>query len=176
MLNVSKAFLPYLRSSPGHRTICNFGSIASWQGGAGYALYNGTKWACSGISEAMRVELAPLEINVTVIEPGYFRTGFLNAGAKVSSEKRLREYDETAVGETRNLLDATNNKQCGDVVKGCKVIVDVLTKSGVAEGREVPVRVALGSDSPPAIRQKMTETEQVLSEWEAATTNTDHVD
>ena len=59
MLNVCKAFLPYLRATTGHRTISNFGSIASWSGGAGYALYCGTKWACSDISEAMHAELAP---------------------------------------------------------------------------------------------------------------------
>ncbi|KAF1847602.1 uncharacterized protein K460DRAFT_402939 [Cucurbitaria berberidis CBS 394.84] len=29
MLKVSKAFLPYIRSTPGHRTIANFGYIAS---------------------------------------------------------------------------------------------------------------------------------------------------
>ena len=29
---------------------------------------------------------------------------------------------------------------------GAKAIVDVLTKSGVAERREIPVRLALGSD------------------------------
>lgn len=174
MLNVCKAFLPYLRATPGHRTIANFGSIGSWQGGAGYALYNGTKWACSGISEGMRAELAPLGIAVTVIEPGYFRTGFLNAGARVVSQRRLREYDETAVGKVRATLEAVDNNQPGDVVKGCKVLVDVLTMTGVAEGKEVPIRVALGSDSPPVIREKMRATEELLKEWEGITTRTDH--
>ena len=89
-LNVSKAFTPYMRASTGHRTIANFGSIGSWSGGAGYALYAGTKWAVSGISESMRAELAPLGIAVTVIEPGYFRTGFLNANAQIKSEKRIK--------------------------------------------------------------------------------------
>ncbi|PVI05590.1 NAD(P)-binding protein [Periconia macrospinosa] len=176
LLNVSKAFLPYVRQTSGHRTVANFGSIGSWAGGAAYGLYAGTKWACSGISESMRLELAPLGIPVTVIEPGYFRTGFLNAGAKVVSEKRIAAYDETAVGEVRKTLDLVDNKQPGDVVKGCKIIVDILTKTGVAEGKEVPVRVALGSDSPPYIRNKLKETEALLNEWDAITTTTDHVD
>ncbi|UPX21225.1 uncharacterized protein EKO05_0011419 [Ascochyta rabiei] len=173
MLNVSKAFLPYLRATSGHRTISNFGSIGSWRGGAGYGLYAGTKWACSGISESMRAELAPLGVAVTVIEPGYFRTGFLNAGAQVKSAKRIEDYDETAVGGVRARLDEVNNDQPGDVVKGAKVIVDILTKSGTAIGKEVPVRVVLGSDCSTGIREKIADTVELLDEWGSITTKTD---
>ena len=174
MLNVSKAFLPYLRATTGHRTISNFGSIGSWSGGAGYGLYSGTKWACSGISEAMRDELAPLGIAVTVIEPGYFRTGFLNAGTQVKSEKTIREYDETAVGKIRSRLNEVDNNQPGDVVKGSRVIVDILTESGVAKGKTVPMRVVLGSDCSAGIRDKLDATIKLLDEWEPITTRTDH--
>ncbi|KAF2732092.1 NAD(P)-binding protein [Polyplosphaeria fusca] len=164
MLNVSKAFLPYLRATSGEKTLTNFGSIGSWTGGEGFGLYSGTKWACSGISEAMRRELAPFNIQVTVVEPGYFRTGFLNAGAQVSSKTRLQAYDESAVGTMRKLLEVTDNKQRGDIVKGCKILIDILTHSGVAEGKDIPERVALGSDSPPTIRDKMARTETLLKE------------
>lgn len=174
MLNVSKAFLPYLRATEGHRTISNFGSIGSWRGGAGYGLYSGTKWACSGISESMYHELAPLGIAVTIIEPGYFRTGFLNAGAQIKSEKRIKEYDQTAVGKVRAVLDEVNNNQPGDVVKGVKVIVDILTKSGAAEGKEVPIRVILGKDCAAGVREKIEDTVKLLDEWESITTRTDH--
>lgn len=174
MLNVSKAFLPYLRATSGHRTISNFGSIGSWRGGAGFGLYAGTKWACSGISESMHSELAPLGIAVTVIEPGYFRTGFLNAGAQIKSERKIKEYDETAVGQVRSRLDQVNNNQPGDVVKGARVIVDILTKSGAAEGKDVPMRVVLGSDCSIGVRQKIEETVTLLDEWDHITTKTDH--
>lgn len=174
MLNVSKAFLPYLRATAGHRTISNFGSLGSWRGGAGFGLYAGTKWACSGISESMHAELAPIGIAVTVIEPGYFRTGFLNAGTQVKSEKRIKDYDETAVGKVRERLDQVDNNQPGDVVKGAKVIVDVLTKSGVAEGREIPIRLVLGADCSAGVREKIGETIKLLDEWDPIATETDH--
>ena len=176
MLNVSRAVLPYLRAAAGEKVIANFGSIGSWSGGPGYALYSATKWACSGISESMRAELAPFGIKVTVIEPGYFRTNLLNADARIKSAVQMKEYDDTGVGETRRMLDNTNNKQLGDVEKGAKVIVDILTHSGVAEGRDIPVRVALGSDAPPFIINKCKETEKLLNEWKDITTSTDHVD
>ncbi|KAF1972317.1 NAD(P)-binding protein [Bimuria novae-zelandiae CBS 107.79] len=151
----------------GHRTIANFGSIASWTGAPGAALYYSTKRAVSGLSEALRFELAPFGIAVTVVEPGYFRTGFLNPGAAVQSEKRMEVYKESAAGETRRALDRTDGRQRGDVVKGSKVVVDILAMEGVAEGKEVPVRAALGSDSPPTIREKMEETRKLLDEWDA---------
>ncbi|KAF2634764.1 NAD(P)-binding protein [Massarina eburnea CBS 473.64] len=176
MLNVCKAFLPYVRKTEGYRTVSNFGSIGSWYGGPGAALYCGTKWACSGITEGLHAELAPLGINVTVIEPGYFRTGFLNPTARILSEKTIKEYTETAVGESKKALEQADTNQTGDVVKASKIIVDVLTKTGSAEGRGVPMRIALGSDAPVAIRNKMKATEELLKEWEGITADTDHRD
>lgn len=130
--------------------------------------------AVSGISEAMHEELKPFNISVTVIEPGYFRTGFLNPGAQISSALRIDAYDSSTVGHVRDVLKKTDNNQPGDVVKGSKVIVDILTRSGVAEGREVPIRVALGSDSSPYIRAKMRRTEELLDAWDGVTKSTDH--
>jgi NAD(P)-dependent dehydrogenase (short-subunit alcohol dehydrogenase family) len=121
----------------------------------------------------MRAELAPLSIDVTVVEPGYFRTGFLSGDARIMSKKTIKEYGETAAGEARGVMKAGHNTQQGDVVKGCKIIVDVMTKAG---GKDVPVRVALGSDSPGAIRGKIEETEKLLGEWEGVTADTDHVE
>ena len=122
----------------------------------------------------MRAELAPLGIAVAVVEPGYFRTGFLNDGAQVKSQKRMQEYDETAVGDVRKMLESANNNQPGDVVKGCKVLVDVLTRSGAAEGKEVPMRVTLGSDSHEVVRGKCEETLKLLEEWDGITNVTNH--
>jgi NAD(P)-dependent dehydrogenase (short-subunit alcohol dehydrogenase family) len=122
----------------------------------------------------MAAELAPLGISVTVIEPGYFRTGFLNPTTRIESARTIGAYEESAAGQVRKVLAETGGKQPGDVRKGCRVIVDILTKTGAASGREVPVRVALGSDSPVAIRQKLVSTEELLKEWEGVTAATDH--
>jgi NAD(P)-dependent dehydrogenase (short-subunit alcohol dehydrogenase family) len=172
-LNTTKAFLPYLRTSPGHRTIANFGSVFSWQGIAGGALYCGTKWAVSGISEAMRPELAPFGIAVTVIEPGYFRTRALTPGAQLDSAKRLECYDGT-VGETRRVLEMVDGKQPGDVEKAARVIVDVLSMQGKAEGKDVPGRVVLGKDAVGAIEIKCRSTLELLGEWGDIVTETDY--
>ena len=173
MMNVSRAVLPYMRAQKSG-VIANFGSLGSWRGGGGFALYAGTKWACSGISESMREELAPLGIVVTVIEPGYFRTGFLNPGAQVQSKETIGDYDATVVGELRKTLKKVDNNQPGDVEKGCRVIFDVLTKTGVAEGKEIPIRLVLGSDCQKTIRGKLDSTKELLDEWKDISYSTDY--
>ena len=62
--------------------------------------YYSTKWAVSGFSEALTEELAPFGISVTVVEPGYFRTGFLNPGAAIQSKNRIEAYENTAAGKS----------------------------------------------------------------------------
>jgi NAD(P)-dependent dehydrogenase (short-subunit alcohol dehydrogenase family) len=68
-LNVTNAFVPYLRRSTGYRTLSNFGSITSWYGGTGHVIYGGTNWAVSGTTESLRAESSPFGITVTVVEP-----------------------------------------------------------------------------------------------------------
>ncbi|KIV99087.1 uncharacterized protein PV09_09191 [Verruconis gallopava] len=172
-LNVTRAVLPYMRAQRSG-TIALFGSLASWRSGPAYSLYSATKWACSGIAEGLRAETAPFGITVTVIEPGVFRTGFLDPGAKLKTRSQLKDYDETAVGQVRQALNKPNKHQPGDVVKGSLVIVDILTRSGVAAGREVPERIVLGSDCEQAIRKKCTDTLALLDEWKDIFTSTDN--
>ena len=173
MLNVTRAVLPHMRARRSG-VIANFGSLGSWRGGPAFSNYAGTKWACSGISESLHEELKPLGINCTVIEPGYFRTGFLNAGARVQSAKVIDDYTNTAAGQVRNALTTVDNNQPGDVVKGSRVIVDVLTKTGVAEGKDIPIRLVLGKDCVATIRQKCESTLALLKEWEPVISSTDH--
>ncbi|KAF7443412.1 Short-chain alcohol dehydrogenase [Pyrenophora tritici-repentis] len=171
-LNVTKAFLPHLRATPGHRTISNFGSVVSWQGGPGSAIYVGTKWAVSGISESLRAELAPFGINVMVIEPGWFRTGILGKGVPVYSEKSLGVYED--VGRLREMLGEVDGKQVGDTGKACRVAVDVLTRCGCGEGKDVPIRLVLGRDAFEVIGEKCRATLRLLGEWEGVVGDTDY--
>jgi short-subunit dehydrogenase len=41
-----------------------------------YSIYNSSKWAVEGFSEALQYELAPLNIKVKLIEPGVIKTDF----------------------------------------------------------------------------------------------------
>ena len=73
----------------------NLSSIGGLIGIPGWGIYNVTKFAVEGISEALAHECKPLNIGVTVVEPGTFRTDFLG-GSLATVEKHLPAYEETA--------------------------------------------------------------------------------
>ena len=170
ILNVTRAVLPYMRAQKSG-VIAHFGSVGSWGGAPAGGIYNSTKWAISGVTEALYAELAPFGIHAVIVEPGYFRTGFLNPGARLFTEARMDEYEATAVGQVRRMFEERNNKQAGDVEKGCRVIFEVLTKNG---GKEIPMRLVLGSDAYETIGTKCDNTKALLEEWKDVITSTDH--
>lgn len=145
-LAVIRAFLPGMRAARSG-VIANLGSIAGVRGTPNAGLYCATKFAVIGFTESLKLELAHLGIDVVCIEPGYFRTNFLNAsGARNKAGKEIDDYKEV----TRPIdeaLDAYDRRQTNDPVKGAKCIVEALTGTGEFEGRGLPIRLALGKDS-----------------------------
>ncbi|KAL7823182.1 NAD(P)-binding protein [Trichoderma gracile] len=182
-----QAFLPHMRAQQpavvtagendeGVRgVVATFGSLGSWRGPPSAGVYAMTKWACSALAETLAVELEPFRIKATVIEPGYFRTGFLNPSARVSTRARLEAYEDegTPTGRARRGIVATDGRQLGDVSKGAEVVVDVLTGTGVARGKSLPVRVVLGSDAEAVVRNKIEATGRILDEWSEVIRSTD---
>ena len=59
----------------------------------------------------------------------------------------------------------------GDIKKLPNVIIDIIKGEGLAQGRPLPVRVALGPDSLDVIRQKCSEQLQLLDAWEDVSLN-----
>src|ERR1700722_3247153 len=101
LLRVTRTFLPHLRKQrSGH--IINLSSIGGLIGGPGVGMYNASKFAVEGLSEALAAELAPLGIHVTVIEPGPFRTDFLGRSGVVAKTK-IADYDKTAANMRKYL-------------------------------------------------------------------------
>jgi NAD(P)-dependent dehydrogenase (short-subunit alcohol dehydrogenase family) len=77
LLNVVRAVPSAMRlRRAGH--VINFTSLGGFRAFPGWGIYCSTKFAVEGISEALHDELKPLGIQVTVVEPGYFRTDFLD--------------------------------------------------------------------------------------------------
>lgn len=70
VLNVVRAVMPRLRAQrAGH--VFNVSSILGFDGGyAGWGAYSATKFAVSGLSEALAAEAAPHGVRVSVVYPG----------------------------------------------------------------------------------------------------------
>jgi NAD(P)-dependent dehydrogenase (short-subunit alcohol dehydrogenase family) len=70
-----KAVLPGMRAQKSG-LIIQLSSVAGRFSAPGFGLYNASKYGVEGLSEALRYELAPLGIDVSIVEPGPFETSF----------------------------------------------------------------------------------------------------
>lgn len=165
LLTVTRAVLPHMRSARSGR-ILNISSIGGYRGGPGFGVYSSTKFAVEGLSEALHDELAPLGIHVTVVEPGYFRTDFLDASSLTVSPIRIADYDETA-GKVRTIAEGLSHQQPGDPQR----LADVLT--AFVDAPNPPVRLPLGSDTVAAIEAKHVSDAAILDQWRQVSVSTD---
>lgn len=165
LFNVTRAVLPYMRARRSGR-ILNISSIGGYRGAAGFGVYSSTKFAVEGLSEALHAELAPLGIHVTVVEPGYFRTDFLDASSLSVSQNGIADYNGTA-GVVRTRAADLNHGQPGDPDRLACVLVDF------ADAPNPPVRLPLGSDAVAAIEAKHASDAAILAEWRATSVSTD---
>jgi NAD(P)-dependent dehydrogenase (short-subunit alcohol dehydrogenase family) len=167
-LNVIRAVLPTLRSQrSGH--IINLSSIGGFRSSPGWGIYSSTKFAVEGFSEALHDEVAPLGIHVTIVEPGYFRTDFLDASSLETEANIIDDYAETA-GVTRTHAGDVNHAQPGDPVKAAAAIVDL------ASAPEPPLRIQLGRDAFAGVAQKLEAVAQEQQAWRDVAVSTDHDD
>jgi len=166
LLNVTRAVLPAMRrQGSGH--VINISSIGGYSGYAGWGVYGSTKFAVEGLSEALAMELEPLNIQVTVVEPGFFRTDFLDTTSLVTTRDRIDAYADT-VGKMRDFAADANHAQPGDPIK----LAEALLK--LADSEQPPVRLQLGSDTAQRVRAKNQFVEKELSEWLDLALSTDH--
>ncbi|PZP54030.1 MAG: short-chain dehydrogenase/reductase [Agrobacterium fabrum] len=165
LLAVTRAVLPQMRAQRSGR-ILNISSIGGYRGAAGFGVYSSTKFAVEGLSEALHAELAPLGIHVTVVEPGYFRTDFLDSTSLSISGNGIPDYNGTA-GHVRQIASDLNHGQPGDPDRLAKVLVEF------ADAPNPPVRLPLGSDTVQAIEAKHTADAAILAEWREISISTD---
>lgn len=167
-LTVLRAVLPVLRRQRAGR-IVNISSIGGFVGSPGWGIYDSTKFAVEGFSEALAREVAPLGIAVTIVEPGYFRTDFLDASSLHTEATLIEDYAETA-GAMRTRAVDVNHAQPGDPVKAVATVLRIATTD------QPPLRIQLGRDSFSAIASKLEFVAGEQQTWHGLSVATDHDD
>ncbi len=165
LLSVTRAVLPIMRRQ-GSGRIVNISSVGGFTARSGGGIYAGTKFAVEAVSEAMRAELAPLGIQVIIIEPGGFRTDFLDPSSMVLSARTIEDYASTA-GEFRDWAGRGNHKQPGDPRKAAAAIVAVATAD------DPPLRLVLGPDALARIEEKLKQVGSDIAAWRQLSLSTD---
>ncbi|MBU6451616.1 MAG: SDR family NAD(P)-dependent oxidoreductase [Cyanobacteria bacterium REEB67] len=158
--------LPFLRAQ-GHGHIINLSSIAGLAPVGGYGLYAASKFAVEGLSVSLAHEVRHFGINVTVVEPGAFRTDFLSENSIRHTAKNISAYADSS-GETINRLRQYDGKQIGDPDLAARAIIEVV------ESPEPPLHLVLGSDAFERATKMLTEFSAELSRWQAVSLSTDY--
>jgi len=165
LLNVTRAVLPAMRARrSGH--VINISSLGGYQSAPGFGVYCSTKFAVEGLSEALHGELAPLGIHVTVVEPGYFRTDFLDSNSLAVSPLILDDYAASA-GQVRLAATRINHNQAGDPLRLAQAMLALVDSS------KPPLRLPLGTDTLQTIADKHAFVNGELKDWKALAASTD---
>jgi NAD(P)-dependent dehydrogenase (short-subunit alcohol dehydrogenase family) len=146
LMHVMRAVLPVMRSQrSGH--IFNISSIGGALGFNGASVYCASKYAVEGLSASVEMEVARFGIKVTIIEPGFFRTDFLDAKSVKYGGKVIEDYAVTST--VKDAYDAYNHQQPGDPAKLGAALVRL---AGI---KNAPKQFLAGSDAIAAVTQSL---------------------
>lgn len=163
-LNVIRAALPGLRKRrSGH--IVNVSAAAAISNYAGFGIYGGAKAALELMSESLRLELAPLGIKITLVQPGPFRTDFI-ARSMDKAAGEIADYQASS-GKFARFLASMDGKQPGDPAKAAAAIVQM-----VLDG-EAPLHFPLGKYVVKKLRDKAAALTREAEKWEAVASGTE---
>ena len=163
-LELTKQVLPVMRNQKFGRIINN-SSQAGLMANPGTGYYSASKFALEGLMEALDKEVRPLNIFVTSVQPGAFRTDWSGRSMK-KSKINITDYDEH-VRSRINMIAEIDGKQPGDPKKAAKIIFD-LTRY-----EDPPNKLLLGAGVLSAYREKLDHIEKELDTYESITLSAD---
>ena len=165
LFHVTRAVLPVMRAQrAGH--VFNLSSIAGMRGIPGGSLYCASKFAVEGFSEGLAQELAPFGIRVTIVEPGAFRTDFLDGQSMRFGSQAIADYAAQSAQISAG-FGARNHLQPGDPARLAAVLLQL------AAHPAPPLRFAAGSDAVAVIGTKIEALRGELEAWQALSVTTD---
>lgn len=136
---LTRQLLPPLRRARGR--VISVSSVLGYTGMPLSSLYSASKFAVEGLSESLYYELRPHGVQVAVVEPGAFRTGF----------RDNMVYGETSFDESsayaRQFAAFKRYRQTRDQRNGnpMEPVLDAVMK--LAAAKKMPLRVRCGRDA-----------------------------
>ena len=167
VLHVCRAVLPVMRRQRSGR-VFNLSSMGGVLGMGGAALYCASKFAVEGFSESLAQEVAPFGIKVTLVEPGVFRTDFLDPSSAVFGARALEDY-AGFTAKVKAASAAGNHLQTGSPEKLGAALVHL------ASHEQPPLRYLAGSDAYQQVSAKLKAMLAQIEEWRELTCSTDGV-
>ncbi|MGR9375277.1 oxidoreductase [Rhizobium leguminosarum] len=164
LIAVTKQVLPGMRSRrQGH--IFNVSSLGGLVAFAATGYYHATKFAVEGLSESLSHEVKSLGIDVTILEPGAFRTDWAGR-SMVESSTIVDDYAETS-GKRRQATRSVSGNQPGDPVRAATAIISAF------EADEPPLRLLLGAPALKIARERLDALRANFEAWAETTLSAD---
>jgi len=167
VMHMLRAVLPTMRRQRGGH-IMNISSIAGITGFDGASVYCASKYAIEGLTASLALEVAPFGIHVTAVEPGFFRTEFLDPSSVRYGATAIDDY--AAHGSVEQAYGAYKGKQLGDPVKLATAVVKLAAMD------KPPRQFLAGSDALAMATTALEARRQEMAAFEALTVSTDHAD
>jgi short-subunit dehydrogenase len=164
-INVTRSVLPIMRAQ-GSGYIVNIGSVAGFVGAPGWSVYSATKAAVAAFSEVLTLDVKEFGINVTVVEPSGFRTGFLTKNSLALTESKIDGY--RAVKETVSRYLASDGNQPGSPERASEILIEL------SESQQPPLHLYLGQDAYNRVSGKLQAMTAELEEWKTASISADY--
>jgi NAD(P)-dependent dehydrogenase (short-subunit alcohol dehydrogenase family) len=153
-----RAVLPMMRAQrSGH--IVNVSAAAAINNYPGFSIYGAGKCALEGLSESLAAELKPLGVKVTIVQPGPFRTEFVQRSLQ-SAACHEADYDRTS-GQFAKLIRSMDGKQPGDPAKAADAIIQAI------DSDHPPLRLVLGKYAIDKVKKKTASVLEELAAWES---------
>ncbi len=164
-MHVTRAVLPLMREQHSG-FIFTISSVSGIFGVAGSSTYSASKFAVEGWMEGLVQEVKPFGIRATIIEPGFFKSDFLDASSVSYGEIDVEDYRETITRfiEWHNNM---NHQQVGDPAKLGQVLIQL------SELENPPLRFAAGSDAAGVVLQKGESIRKEAEQYKELSASTD---
>ncbi|MCX4919572.1 SDR family oxidoreductase [Streptomyces sp. NBC_00687] len=148
---VTQALLPELLRTKGR--VINISSIGGKYAMATYGAYAGAKFALEAVSDSLRREVAPLGVQVVVVEPGGVRTEIAARGIATANDlaarmtpEQDRRYGDLVRANNRLMASGTASGMTADAA--AQVIVKAVTtrrpRPRYTAGRDAALIMRLG--------------------------------
>jgi NAD(P)-dependent dehydrogenase (short-subunit alcohol dehydrogenase family) len=139
LMRVTRAVLPAMRARKSGRII-HIGSLAGKMTFAGIGLYCSSKYAVEALTEGMRTELRPFNIETAVVEPGSIKTPFKVNRRKAAVFLRGKSLYQEVLRNIREYGDSTSR-----LTPGPRSVARVVLRA--AKARRMAVRYSVGLDA-----------------------------
>lgn len=140
LMEMTREFIPVFRAQGGG-VLVNVTSMGGIIGFPLYSLYNSSKWAVEGFSEALQYELKSLNIKIKVIEPGVIKTDFYDRSLdRNSAAADQNPYSDTMARAEKTLAE-------GGMSSGSEPALVARAIFKAAQGRSSRLRFPVGADA-----------------------------